>query len=206
MKGTTMERLIVACAAVLSCLAFAPASVGAAPAQRPPHYTVSLNAVFGSGCPTGSTTVRQPDKTHFTVLYSQYQAATGGGTGPRHENCELTVNVGLPGGWTYGINEVDYRGFANLDAGARGLLTADYYFSGTPQIYQLQHSLSGPYSSNYAFTDYVPVESIAWAPCGFNGTLNIDTSATVYAGSNPAFQELLRVNRFTFPPLSLKRC
>jgi hypothetical protein len=212
-KGIIMVKLAAICGALLSCLAFAPASASAAPAQQPPWFTVSLNTVFGSGCPTGSTKVSTPpnDNTQFTVLYSQYQAATGGGTGPRHENCELTVNVGLPGGWTYGVAEVDYHGFADLDAGARGLLTADYYVSGTSPTGQSQHPVYGPTTGNYAFTDYVPVGSIVWAPCGATGTLNIDTSATVWAGSDPSYQELMtledtNLNLSTLYHLSFEEC
>ena len=202
-----MVKLAAICGALLSCLAFAPASASAAPAQQPPWFTVSLNKLYGSGCPAGSTTVSTPpnDNTQFTVLYSRYQAATGGGTGPRHENCELTVNVGLPGGWTYGVAEVDYHGFADLDAGARGLLAAQYYVSGTAPAGTAYHPVYGPTTGNYTFTDYVPVRSIVWAPCGATGTLNINTSATVWVGSNPSYQELLTVSRFT-PHLSFEKC
>jgi hypothetical protein len=187
-----MVKLAAACAVLLSCLAFAPAS-NAAVSQ--PSFTVALLSENGTGCPVGSTAVSAPNNTEFTVTYDNYIAYAGGsaGLGDFRRNCQLNVQVGVPSGWTFGIVEVDYRGYAGLDTGARGTLETNYYFSARPVTPNpLLHPLSGPRDGDYEFTDQAPI--VTWAPCHFNGTLNVNTSIRVYAGSNPSFLNELTVD------------
>jgi hypothetical protein len=180
-----MVKLAAVCAALLSCLAFAPAS-NAAVSQ--PSFTVALLSTDGSGCPPGSTSVSAPNNTQFTVTYSVYNAFAGDGaaTGANRRNCQLDVQVGVPSGWTFGIVSVDYRGYAYLDTGARGMLETNYYFSGNPITTPLYHPLAGPQDGDYEFTDKAPL--VTWASCHFNGTLNVNTSIRVYAGSSPSVE------------------
>jgi hypothetical protein len=193
-----MVKLAALCAALLSCLAFAPAAANAAPSQ-PPYYTINLITANGSGCPPGSTTVSQVNNTEFTISYSNYEAADGPGIPPlqNRENCTLAVNIGVPSGWTYGLAEVDYRGFAQLDSGAQGRLTASYYLAGTPGTIHQTHTVYGPQSGdNYTFNDFIGI--VSWAPCHFNDTLNVDTSAQVLPGSSSSF-----VNELTMDDTNL---
>jgi hypothetical protein len=179
-----MVKLAAVCAALLLCLAFAPAS-DAAVSQ--PSFTVALLSTNGSGCPPGSTSVSQPNNTEFTVTFSVYNAFAGPGVGPggNRRNCQLNVQVGVPSGWTFGIVSVDYRGYADLDTGASGMLETNYYFTRQPITTPLFHPLSGPQNGDYEFTDKAPL--VTWAPCHFNGTLNANTSIRVSPGSNPSF-------------------
>jgi hypothetical protein len=162
----------------------APAA-GAAVSQ--PSFTVALLSENGTGCPSGTTRVSALNSTEFTVNYDSYVAYAGDGAAPVdfRKNCQLDVQVGVPSGWTFGIVAADYRGYAGLDAGARGTLEASYYFSGMPIATQLAHPLSGPQDGEFEFTDQAP--HVAWAPCHFSGTLNINTSISVYAGSSQSF-------------------
>lgn len=204
-----MIKLAAVCAALLSSLAFAPAPTSAAVIA--PVFTVHLLSVNGSGCPPGSTAVSQASGSEFTVTYSNYIATAGDGASPLdfRKNCQLDVSVGVPSGWTYGVLEVDYRGFAYMDKDAHGSLSAGYYFAGLAQTYRQQHPLSGPQSGNYEFTDQAPV--VGWAPCHFNDTLNVNTDVRVFAGSNKSFLNELTmdssdVNLSTVYHLGFKQC
>jgi hypothetical protein len=179
-----MVRLVAVCGALFLCLAFAPA-VGAAVSQ--PSFTVALLSTNGSGCPPGTTRVSAPNNTEFTVTYYKYIAYAGDGAAPgdSRKNCQLDVQVDVPSGWTFGIVAAEFGGYAGLDAGARGILEANYYFSGDPIITPLLHPLSGPQDGDYEFTDRASL--VTWAPCHFNGTLNVNTSISVYAGSHQSF-------------------
>jgi hypothetical protein len=205
-----MVKLAAICAALFSCLAFAPASASAA-ATPPPHFTVRLLSVNGSGCPPGSTAVSQASSTAFTVTYSQYIATAGDGASPAsfRKNCQLNVTVGVPSGWTFGILSVDYRGYAHLGKAARGALSASYYYAGLPQTYQSQHSIPGPTDRDYGFTDQSA--AVAYAPCHFNATLNVNTDVRAFAGSEKSFLNLLTmdstdVNMSTIYHLAFKQC
>ena len=189
-----VKPLAVFCAALFACLAIAPASARAATPSQPPHFTVRLLTVLGSGCPYGTAAVSAPTDTTFTVTYSNYTASAGGGADPGdfRKNCQLNVLVGVPSGFTFGIAGVQYRGFASLDTGARGTLQADYYYAGQPGTYPQNHSITGPMSNDYEFDDTQPV--IAWAPCHFNNTVNVDTSLRVFQGTDPSFFNLLTMD------------
>jgi len=208
-----VKLLAASCAALFACLAIAPASARAAtPGQpTPPHFTVRLLSVNGSGCPHGSTAVSVASDTVFTVTYDQYTASAGDGASPAdfRKNCQLNVDVGVPAGWTYGIAAVDYRGYAHLGKGARGTLAASYYFGGLPGTYRQNHSIYGAVDNDYEFNDQVPV--VAYVPCRVHTTLNINTSLNLYRGTDPSFYNLLTVdstdvNMSTLYQLVFRQC
>jgi hypothetical protein len=181
------KLLAVFCAALFSCLAISPASARAAVPGQPPHFTVQLLSVNGSGCPIGSTAVSAPNDSTFTVTYDNYLADNGNGSLPTdfRKNCQLDVLLGIPSGFTFGITGIQYRGFAALDSGARGQLTAAYYFPGQPGTFTQNHSVAGPTNSNYEFDDGFQVAT--WAPCHTAAAVNINSSLQVFQGSDPSF-------------------
>lgn len=189
-----MVKLAALCAVLFSCLALAPAPANAATSVQPPYFTVRLLSANGSGCPPGSTAVSQANSTEFTVTYSQYMATAGGGAsaGDFRKNCQLNVNVGVPSGWTFGILAVDYRGYAHLGNAARGTLSASYYYAGLPQTYQQTHTVYGPRDGDYEFTDQSA--AVAYAPCHFNATLNVNTAVKAYVGSDRTYLNLLTMD------------
>jgi hypothetical protein len=204
-----MVKLAAICAAIFSCVAFAPATASAAPSQ--PSFTVRLLTANGSGCPLGSAAVSQASSSEFTLTYSQYIATAGGGAPPTdfRKNCQLNVSVGVPSGWTYGILEVDYRGYAYLGHNARGTLSADYYFAGHSQTARQQHSIYGPRDGDYEFTDRAT--AVVYAPCHFSATLNMDTAVRLFAGSDKSLLNELTmdstdVDMSTIYHLGFRRC
>jgi Domain of unknown function (DUF4360) len=202
-----VKLLAVTCAALFSCLAFAPAPASAAPSSKPSAlFTVQLLSVNGSGCPVGSATVRATSAATFEVDYSAFLVVAGSGMGPGGfpENCQLDVLVSVPSGWTYGIASEQYRGFAQLGTGAQGQLQASYYFSGIPGTYSANRTLSGPMSNDFEFDDQQSVS--VFAPCYFTGTLNINTSLQVLQGKDPSFFNELMMSATDSPRLSFKQC
>lgn len=207
-----MAKLAALCAAVFACLAVLPASANAATSQVvPPYFTVSPLSVNGSGCPPNSAAVSQASDNTFTITYSQYQAEAGQGApiGAFRRNCQINVRVGVPQGWTFGITEVDYRGYAHMGYGARGLLTASYYFAGLPATLYQRHELRGYRDGDYEFSDRAAV--LAWAPCHFNTTLNVNTALQAYQATDPSDVTLMTVdstdvNMSTVYHLGFRRC
>jgi hypothetical protein len=154
------------------------------------HIVIDVVTVNGSGCPPGSAAVAvSPDNTAFTVTYSVYLAQVGVGSRPTdfRKNCQLNLLVHVPSGFTYAINEVDYRGFASLAAGATGMQRASYYFQGSPNTDIRTHNFSGALEDNWQSTDTTELASLEYAPCGAMRNLNINTELRVGAGtSNPS--------------------
>ena len=206
-----MVKLAAFCAVLFSCLTLAPASANAATADQPPYFTVHLLSANGSGCPAGSAAVSQASDKAFTVTYSQYIAAAGDGAPPLsfRKNCQLNLGVGVPAGWTFGITAVDYRGYAHLGNSAHGTLSASYYYACLPGTYRQQHPMFGPTDGDYEFMDRAPI--VAFAPCHFHTTLNVNTELRTYRGSDPSYLNVLTmdstdVNMSTIYHLAFHRC
>jgi hypothetical protein len=184
-----MLNTVVAAALAISSIVFPP---GGAPGSTPPldHVTIDVVTVNGSGCPAGTAAVAvSEDNKAFTVTYSDFLAHVGVGAKPTdfRKNCQLSLRVNVPQGFTYGIAEADYRGFAHLEAGASGMERANYYFQGmSPTAFQT-HPYTGPLSDDWQATDTTEIAAIVFAPCGEKRNFNINTELRVNAGtSNPA--------------------
>lgn len=163
--------------------------ITASPATAAPTGTVTIavEATNGAGCAHGTVgVVVASDNTAFNITYSDYLAQVGGGSEPIdfRTNCQVNLKVQVPKGYTYAVSSADYRGYAQLETGATGILKASFYFQGSPVITPVFHTWLGPYSEDWQATDSVPWELLTYAPCGEQRNLNITTELTVNAGSS----------------------
>ena len=177
-----MPHMLAAGAAIVSMLALpAPIVATDSPADRIAIEVVTVN---GSGCPAGTATVvPSADNTTFTVTYSDYlaQAGVGASLTDFRKNCQLSIRVVPPAGYTFAIARADYQGYANLAQGATGAELASYYFQGSSATEQVSHVFTGPYNDVWQTTD---VGALAYAPCGTLRNLNINTELRVSAGGS----------------------
>src|SRR3712207_3571069 len=171
-----MLNAIVTGAAALSLLG-TPAVDISVPNTTPPPGQITVNVVTinGSGCKKGTAEVAvAPDNTAFTVTYSDYLAQVGVDAGATdwRKNCQISVLVNVPQGFTYAIARADYRGFASLAKGASAQQQAKYYFQGTPETTESVFKLNGPFSDDWQSSDVVPVTALVYKPCGAERYLN----------------------------------
>jgi len=155
----------------------------------PDKIVIKVATVNGSGCPQGTTAVAvSEDNTAFTVTYSDYLAQAGGSSDPTafRKNCQLSLVVHVPGGFTYAIASADYRGFASLQPGASASQRASYYFQGSPSTVYKNHPFSGPLNDNWQATDETDWAQLVYAPCGVQRNFNINTEIRVNAGTQAA--------------------
>ena len=111
-----------------SALGIAAVTVLAAPAvfaQAPDPSQVYIRNISyaGSGCPAGSTSQDiSPDLKAFTLLFDQFVASAGPGIAlpESRKNCQITVDLVYPQGWSYTVFSADYRGYASLTPGSTG--------------------------------------------------------------------------------------
>jgi hypothetical protein len=179
-----MLKTVLAAALLVSAVVTAPAAQAA---DVPDFVTIDVVTVNGSGCPAGTAAIAAADdRTAFTVTYSDYLAEAGQGSDPTdfRKNCQLNIRVSYPQGFTFGIAQADYRGFANLQQGATGTEKGSYYFQGMSNGASRTHNFYGPKSDNWQATDRATVSEIIYAPCGEVRHLNINTELRVNAGAS----------------------
>ena len=174
--------------AVVSMLASTLAGPSVALDDPPSEkITVDVVTVNGSGCPAGTAQVAvSPDNTAFTVTYSNYLAQVGVGALPTdwRKNCQLSLLVHVPAGFTYAIASADYRGFASLERGSTGMEKAGYYFQGSPLTNYSTHTFAGAYADDWHATDTTDVAELVWAPCGVARNFNVNSELRVLAGTS----------------------
>ena len=187
-----MGKWIASCAAgamavaAVTALAATPASAGSYFVPGPNGVTIEIATVNGSGCPAGTAAVAvSDDKEAFTVTYSDYLAQAGGSSKPTdfRKNCQISLKVHVPQGFTYAISSTDYRGFASLEPGATAMEKASYYFQGMSQTDAISHDLKGSYADNWQFTDTNEVAQLVWKPCGEERNFNINTELRANLGT-----------------------
>ncbi|MFD9690911.1 DUF4360 domain-containing protein [Kitasatospora sp. NPDC059146] len=170
---------------------FGSSAFGGSPAPPPPppqeRIVIDSVAVNGTGCPEGTAAVAvSPDNTAFTVTYSNYLAQVGPGASPTdfRKNCQLTLLVHVPSGYTYAIVSADYRGFASLAPGASGTQRARYHFQGDPRTTTATHHFKGGFNGDWQTADTAPAAALAFAPCGEERNLDITTELQVDRGTS----------------------
>ncbi|MEU0879308.1 DUF4360 domain-containing protein [Lentzea sp. NPDC005914] len=174
----------------LAAAALALSTIVIPPVADPPptgQITINVVTVNGSGCRIGTAAVAvSPDNKAFTVTYSDYLAQVGPQSRPTdfRKNCQLNLKVNVPGGFTYGIAQADYRGFADLQKGAKGTVKASYYFQGMSDTDQRSKTINGAMSDNWQVTHKTDVASIVYHPCGEKRNFNINTELRVDKGTS----------------------
>ena len=178
-----MISALAAAGLALSTIVIPPAADPPPPGQ----ITIDVVTVNGSGCRLGTAAVAvSPDNKAFTVTYSEYLAQVGPQAKPTdfRKNCQLNLKVNVPGGFTYGIAQADYRGFADLQKGAKGTTKASYYFQGMSDTDQRSKTFNGGISDNWQVTHQTPVASIIYHPCGERRNFNVNTELRVEKGTS----------------------
>lgn len=187
------KLLFLARAAFLICAAAMTTGLNAQ-APEPGAVTIANMQYQGSACPEGSTVANiSPDNTALTIFFSEYNVTVDSTSTPRaSKSCQLQFNLDVPAGWRYSIFAIDYRGYANLDAGVTSEQKTSYSFSGTGAAPKDLGSLNltGPYSDEFIHTAAIPLSGLNWSQCSTGGTqaMTIQSSAMVNATPQPAEQ------------------
>ncbi|EQL32629.1 hypothetical protein BDFG_05174 [Blastomyces dermatitidis ATCC 26199] len=143
----------------------------------------------GTGCPSNSVShILSDDRTVMTLIFDEYVASIGPDVPitDSRKNCQLNINLRYPGGFQYSIFSADYRGYARLDKGVRGVQKSTYYFSGQTKQASTMTEWNGPMDKDYLLHDETDHTSIVWSPCGANGALNINSQIRLTSGNRNA--------------------
>lgn len=143
--------------------------------------------IGGSGCPGGTAAVAvSADNSGFEIMFHSFQAAVGVGTKATdyRKNCQISLKIYHPTGYSYALSRIDYSGYAILAAGASATQRSNYYFSGQSPTAMTSHPFAGPMDGEWRTTDLSDVASLVFSPCGQETNLNINTELRVNVGSS----------------------
>jgi hypothetical protein len=142
----------------------------------------------GSGCPSGSiATYISPDVQVFTISFDAYSAQHGAGVSPSEsrKGCDVEFDFQVPAGWQFSLSSVEYRGYANLDAGLKGTIMSQYRFAGggaAQRPFRMQ--LDGPVSEDYVKRDVLEARGFGWSVCGARRGLSIRSDVRIFGNRN----------------------
>lgn len=157
-----MKKLWILCSAILSLSA-----VGAA-AQNVVIRGVRLS---GSGCDAATASaITTPDGQTLSVLFDNYSVEIGqGSSNPQSQtlqkDCHVLIDVDVPAGVQFGLQQADYRGFAAIPASAWGFHRFTHIVPNQPVASMREATIKGPSSGNYAVTVAQKPGRFAYTTC-----------------------------------------
>lgn len=164
----------------------------------------------GTGCPEGWGVVKQAaDNTSFELTAPTSVAIAGGNhlATEFRKNCQVSLQMSKPAGWTYAVSWIDSSGFAYLSDGAKGVERVSYYFQGSSVTGIAGQTLLGPLAEPWTTTTVVAADALNFAPCDVERNLNLNSEVRVNLGTaNPEDTSFLLRNPTTSFGLVWKQC
>lgn len=170
--------------------AVAPPVAAATPDVPPRQPVVDVVTVNGSGCLPGTVSIEPDAETgSFSFRFQRFAARDGAGVGPvdTRKNCQITLLVHPPSGWTWSLTRVSHRGAASLAPDATALVRTRVLLSGytIPPVHNV--ALPGPFEGAVAVDAVTPTDV---APCGQVRSVNLFTELRVSAPASPTVSTL----------------
>ena len=209
---------------LLALTLFAGAGAQSKPPQDPSDVDDSTIRAFKArglatvvtqaDCGGGSySVVNSPDGTSVSVLFDNFTArGSQAVAGAVRTTCAVRIPLNLPAGYSLGVFQMDYRGFAHLDAGQSAQLTVDYGVGRQGRGRNFRRGLKGAYEDEFGFVENIGAGLMKRAGCGEDAVLNLAATLDLRpsVGSQEAFVTLDTVDgaarRGVVFHVDLKKC
>lgn len=147
------------------------------------NIAIESVSATGLGCPRGSWTAETvPEGTAFTLTFSSFSIDAPPTTTPKVNQlaCNVSLKIRTPRSLSYAVTSFQYFGYANLAAGMKASLIADYAFTGfgiAPALKTFRYDFPVPYDTTFALNDEISARGNApsWAPCNISSNLQVRT-------------------------------
>jgi len=154
--------------------------------ELPPYVRIRNVSYAGSGCPAGTVygnlgSLYRGLKIEFDGFVAE--AGSGVPLSASRKNCQISISLDVPAGWSFAVASVEYKGYVSLSSSSLSAeQKSSYYFAGSAATASLSTSVRGPIARNYTIRDTLAISNQLWSPCGANRALNLNAQVRV-AGS-----------------------
>ena len=100
------------------------------PAQAQGGLSLGRPAYGGPGCPQGTASAQLGGDGSLSVRFSRFNVAAGGARSFDRKACSLAIPVRVPAGRSVAVLSVAYRGFNDLSAGGKSVLSVESFRAG----------------------------------------------------------------------------
>jgi hypothetical protein len=144
---------------------------------------VSLRAFtyHGTGCPFNYGMDAVFDESGQLVLRLPNMLAEWAPDFPKvhsRKNCVITLDLTVPSGWQYALEEFETSGYVALEAGLRAEVGVHYFFEGSPSQ-RLMGSYQGPLEDSFVMREFQSISGMQWSSCATSKKLNLNTMIRV---------------------------
>jgi len=139
----------------------------------------------GTGCPQGTVEESiSDDRETFTLIYDQFVASKGPGVPitESRKNCELSIALHVPQGFSYSIVNLENRGYVQLDANMTSTAQSAFHFAGRTKSVDFKLDFVGPVAKDYMTLNRVKVRDHVWSSCNATEALIINTQVLIEGG------------------------
>lgn len=165
----------------LAAVAFVVAATAASAFAKPPVTAHSVRTIETQGCPAGTfSVVTAPDGGALSVLFDNFVVnGTDANGGFARMTCAMEIPLGLPEGYSLGVYQVDYRGFAHLGEKQRAELRVDYGTGRGNRGRQFHRDVKGVYDGDFTFNERLRGGILKRVGCGEDAVLNFRATLTL---------------------------
>ncbi|MFW7378001.1 MAG: DUF4360 domain-containing protein [Oligoflexus sp.] len=169
---------------------------------RPSYVAIDSIQINGSGCSNEYVGWDQWSNT-VQVRTPDYAIQTNPNSRIERKNCQATIDVLKPYGWTYRVASVEVTGWAQVSGNIEAEVSNYHYIQGESRTDAKSMEIRSWYRDNYKlFND----TKGAWTPCGIDRVLNVNTAIMLRRTENAYGYGYLKVNPNVRVRLDWKRC
>lgn len=174
----------------------------------------------GSGCgPASASAVTTADGKTLSVIFDNYSVEIGNGSAnPQsrslQKDCRVMIDVDVPAGYQYALEQTDYRGFVALPASAYGMHRFVQNVPSQPIVSMREAQLKGPMNQNYTVSVKQKPGRYVYSACNSKvQTIDLMSSLMVAYLPNTSDRPIAQINLDTIDTnvassfqLSWRRC
>lgn len=165
----------------LATLAFLAAAAVSPALAKSKIHAHDVRAIETQGCPEGSySVVTSPDGSALSVLFDNFAVnGTEDNGGFARMTCAMEIPLRLPEGYSLGVYQMDYRGFAHLGDKQRAELQVDYGTGRGNRGRRFHRDVKGVYDGDFTFNERLKGGILKRVGCGEDAVLNFRATLTL---------------------------